>query len=134
MFDVTKPVSLCVEGKTESLGMTLQQRLHASCHKNSPHLKIVSFESLSTLATVSASNSTRQYAVTKELKYVLSDSKGEKSSGVQTVRVQKPLVMDNNLMLSADLQQSQVQDIMTQDLYFLLRLRLYNDLNALNKA
>lgn len=116
------------------MGMTLQQRLHAHCEKHSPVLKILSFKDFNTLATVSASNSTRQFSVRRELRYILTDSKGIKNSGEQTITVQKPLVMDNNLMLSADLQQKQVRDIMTQDLYFLLRLRLYNDLNALNKA
>lgn len=130
-YDVSKPLSLCVKGNSDAMGMTLEERLNVSCQKDSPILQILSIKQSQTLVSVSANNNTRQFALNERLQYQIKDKNSKALGPIQTISNQKPLTIDNNLILSSGFERSTLNNEMRNNLYFLLRLRLNSELQKI---
>jgi outer membrane lipopolysaccharide assembly protein LptE/RlpB len=102
----------------------MEKVLNVVCSENAPKLQIVNREDLSRQISLSSNNNISQYSLTKSLTFSLISSTGTILIQNMTITTQRPLTINNNVILGSLGEKEIILEEMEHDLNLQLRFSI----------
>lgn len=120
-----KPLPLCLNG---AKAVALEKLLRTKCDKNSYHLEVINSSINQVDITNSMNNSLRQYQLEHFILFNLATEKNKPYRTHVRISINKPLIINNNAILSSNAEREVLNNEMQRDLVQRLTFYLNNQL------
>lgn len=129
LANTNAPVHICVDGDNSQITEHIRSDLNAHCDNLANRLHVLSIYNNEELVTLSANNNIQQYVLTKTMSFELYNANGKLLTSETKLRTQKPLTINNNVLLGSLDEKNRLLREMQHNLDMQLRshLRTHNE-------